>query len=194
MALLQSHSIDLKSTELAGVHTFERLQASFQEARERRADLISEAYYCFAERLVHLRIVGKDLAQFILPAFSHLKTDFVSAKAPQLTIDLWDECETEVRCPIERPYDTPSEYRILSASPDSRFLSEYNTRTLVVFDRKTQSIIGSFASLLLRWLKIKYPERQHSRCPPQHHLRLRSSQNIDLKCGRPFPAEFENTF
>jgi hypothetical protein len=94
---------------------------------------------------VRIRIVGHQLAQHILQSFSHLRTDTTSPNTSQLTIDLWDENATGIRCYTGSRVSGPGWTEVTSVSSDGRFVGQLLPNTLTCFDRNAQCIVGSIA-------------------------------------------------
>jgi len=124
---------------------FECMFASFQQALNAHSNLASEKHYLFAGRPTRVRVVGKRLAEYSFLPFSHLQMDYLHSDNFQLTIDLWDEAETGIPCPVGSQ-DVLITQRTITASPDSRFLIEQDLNSLVSFNRKSRHFVCSFAS------------------------------------------------
>jgi len=84
-------------SEFDGEEVFQAMRAGFGCAMDKFPQRLGETYYIFGGHLVCIRIVGRQLAQHILQPFSHLRTTTPGQKAPELTIDLWDENDTDIR-------------------------------------------------------------------------------------------------
>lgn len=135
----------MQAAELSHSSVFECMSASFRQALNAHSNLASEKHYLFAGRPTRICVVGKHLAEYSFLPFSHLQTDHPHSDNFQLTIDLWDETETGISCPI-RLHDELIAQRTVTASPDSRFLIEQDPNALVSFDRKSRHFICSFGS------------------------------------------------
>jgi hypothetical protein len=77
--------------------------------------------------------------------FSHLRTDTTDPDTPQLTIDLWDENATGIRCYTGSRASGPEWTEVTSMSSDGRFVGQLLPNTLSCFDRNVQHIVGSIA-------------------------------------------------
>ncbi len=129
---------------LSHLSIFECMSASFRQALNAHSNLASEKHYIFAGRPTRIRVVGKRLAEYSFLPFSHLQMDHAHSDSFQLTIDLWDEAETGIPCPVGS-HDVLIVQRTVTASPDSRFLIEQDPNALVSFDRKSRHFVCSFA-------------------------------------------------
>ncbi len=147
MPSLESHSIDQDYIASASLEAFGLMQITFQGAFENCGDAAVESHYIFAGLPVRIRVVGLRLAEYTLSPFSHLRTDHKNSDILNLTIDFWDESETGIPCPIGLPVSDLGLYRTVTASSDSRFLSDRDWRILMLLDRETRHAIGSFRSL-----------------------------------------------
>ena len=74
-----------------GETAFRNMQAEFEEATAKHADELHESFYTFGRGKFGIRILGRELAQHICHAVSHLRTDEQESTAPRLTIEIWDE-------------------------------------------------------------------------------------------------------
>lgn len=147
MSSLQSHSIAQDYIAPASPEAFGLMQTTFGGALEKCGNMVVESHYIFAELPVRIRVVGRRLAKYILSPFSHLRTEHKNSKVSKLTIDFWDESEAGIPCPIGLPIGALGLYRTVTASSNSRFLSDRDWRTLMLLDREVQQIIGSFKSV-----------------------------------------------
>lgn len=128
-----------------GSEVFGLLDQAFQYAMEKNPTEVLESYYTFGGRPVRFRIVGQELHQQILRPFSHLRYTGTVPDIPQLTIDLWDECKTKIRCqahPIS--FDTKWK-QITVQSSDMRYVAQQLPNTLTCLDRTESRIVGSIA-------------------------------------------------
>lgn len=125
------------------------MQAAFEQAWETRPSKRSEVFCGFAGRPARIRIVGSGLAERVMPAFEHLlvkerPTSF------QLKIDLWEEFETSIPCPVD---PAPVENRLLQSTPyveygliltgrDDRFVGCQRPQVMTWLDRASRHVIG----------------------------------------------------
>jgi hypothetical protein len=124
---------------------FRSLQAAFELAVERRPESVHESFYVFAGHSARLRIVGRNLAEHIVRPFSHLRVDEPSGEAPKLTIDLWDETETKIRCQTRSNENELRWSQLTVESVDRRFMAQRLPNTLTCLDRRDERIVGSMA-------------------------------------------------
>lgn len=133
-----------------GQAAFEKMQCAFGESMDLHRNLLHQSYHRFAARLTLIRIVGNELADNISRPFSHLSVQARNEETPDLTIDLWDEHETSISCPMSSvpveddilKSDGHAEFGFISVSLDRRYIRCQRPRMLTVFDRLTQRIIG----------------------------------------------------
>ncbi len=149
-----------------GSEVFRLLERAFQYAMEKNSAEVQESCFVFGGRPVRFRIVGRELHQRILRPFSHLRSTGKASDIPQLTIDLWDECKTKVRCQAHTISCDSKWNQITVQSSDRRYLAQQLPNTLTCLDRTESRIVGSiawspwvfiyefakpFARLLLEW-------------------------------------------
>jgi len=126
-----------------GATTFSTLQTAFSKALVSNRENSREFFFTFAGQRVHVHIVGRELAAHITSAFSHLQTDSIVPGTAQLTIELWDECATGVRCQVRFPNDQLRGTDVIATSVDQRFLVQQQPKTFACLDRITSHIIGA---------------------------------------------------
>jgi hypothetical protein len=90
------------------------------------------------------------LAERVGRPFSHLKDEALPL-APQLTVDLWDEAETGVPCPVSAGDDANGwafyyEDGLFTGSKDGRFMGYIQAESSAWLDRGGQRIVGCQAS------------------------------------------------
>jgi hypothetical protein len=90
-----------------------------------------------------MHVVGRELAAHITPAFSHLQTDRIASGTAQLTIELWDECATGVRCQVRFPNDGLRGTDVIATSLDQRFMVQQQPKTFACLDRITSHVVGA---------------------------------------------------
>ena len=149
-----------------GSEVFQLLGRAFQYAMEKNLTEVQESCFVFGGRFVRFRIVGRELAEKILRPFSHLRHAGAVPENPHLTIDLWDECKTKVRCQAHTTSCDSKWHQITVQSSDGRYLAQQLPNTLTCLDRNQSHIVGSiawspwvfiyefakpFARLLLEW-------------------------------------------
>jgi hypothetical protein len=120
------------------------MHLGFERALSRSPDRLHEFPYFFGGFPVRLRIVGDEIAKHIIQPFSHLQ-DIASngEMAPcQLTIDLWDENETDVQCAISPPNGSGGRPTFVLQSPDGRFIARQRASSFSCYDREARRIIS----------------------------------------------------
>jgi hypothetical protein len=90
-----------------------------------------------------VRVVGSELARHIVRPFSHLRTEDAICASPQLTLDLWDENATGVRCQVGPPDGRRHWWQQTAVSPGGRFVVQQLPNTLSCLDLKGEHIVGS---------------------------------------------------
>lgn len=124
-----------------------KMDSGFADALGGHPALVQEAVYAFAGRSVRLRVVGSGFGQRTHRAFSHLLAQGNGNGQPILRIDLWDETETAIPCPIDAgSIDFDRQWvaagGTLAASPDGRYVSFRFQDSIAVLDRHRQRILG----------------------------------------------------
>lgn len=132
-----------------GAIAFDRMRIAFEKAWATDPCRRWESFCAFAGRSARLRVVGRGLSQKIAAAFQHL-LEKDNASGADLKIDLWDEAETSVACPLisqpvePRLLDSTSyvEFGLISGSLEDRFIGAQRPHTVTWFDRAGQHIVG----------------------------------------------------
>jgi hypothetical protein len=129
---------------------FAALDAAFQEAAAVRHDLLTESHHVFGGLGVRIRLVGRRLARSFSAPFDHLAVREGERVVPRLAIDLWDEEETGIPCPLtahdgqdKQGWDVGG--GTFTLSPDRRFAGFRFRESLTGFDRKVERIVGAQA-------------------------------------------------
>jgi hypothetical protein len=100
-----------------------------------------------------MRVAGQGLSTQIAQAFQHLLVQG-SRLSTELKIDLWDEGDTSVSCPIKsKPVDerllqstSYVEFGLILGSLEDRFIGCQRPQVLTWFDRSDQHVIGCISS------------------------------------------------
>ena len=137
--------MQISVSEACASHQFSVLQAGFEEAWKRQSPSYSETIFSFGGRTVRIRIVGRNLAKEILRPFNHLRSIHSNPDPIHLTIDLWDENETEVRCQVGAALGHDGWNQITAISTENQFIGQQTPNTLSCLDRKAQHLIGSIS-------------------------------------------------
>ena len=106
---------------------------------------VHESSYLFSNHAARIRVVGDRLAKHVVEPFAHLQIDTMDSTTSQLTIDLWDENATNIRCFSGSRGNCRRWEDVTSISADGRFIGQMQPNTLTCFDRNSQHIIGSVA-------------------------------------------------
>ncbi len=128
-----------------GAEVFQLLDQAFQSSQAKNQTETQESYFVFGGRFVRFRIVGRELNQQILRPFSHLRHTGTTPDKTHLTIDLWDECKTKIRCQAH-PISGDSKWKQITVqSSDMRYVAQQLPNTLTCLDRTQSRIVGSIA-------------------------------------------------
>ena len=119
------------------------MQLAFEQAIRRRSDRVHESLYLFGGYPVRVRVVGNQMAGQITRPFSHLKADRSDLGDPQLTIDLWDESETDIRCQVASLNGDSKFKKITAISSEGRLIAQQLKNVLTYYDRGANRIISS---------------------------------------------------
>jgi len=138
------------------------MELKFERAKVRHRDRLHESFYLFGGQYVRMRIVGHGMARHVIQPFSHLRADVVEAGNPQLTVDLWDETETEVHCQVSSRNGDAARRKVTAVFSDGRFVGQQLRNVLTVYNDSTQRIISSVAwgdelSSYERWKPLARP-------------------------------------
>ena len=121
---------------------FNLMRNAFAQAKRMQPDLFHDSSYVLAGRPVQMRIVGRRLAEFMHLPFAHLRVDDPHLTAPRLTIELWDQAETNVSCQLGLIRDDLDSHPNLKHSADGRYASYQLQHSLVCLDRVSGSMVG----------------------------------------------------
>jgi hypothetical protein len=120
------------------------MRAAFTEAAIARPCELVESFYLFAGRTVHVRVLGRELAETIDRPFSHLRID-QPVSQPQLTIELWDAHSGRSGSGEEPLNGDGGWYENTVMSNQERFIGQQLPHTFSCLDRKSARIVGSIA-------------------------------------------------
>ena len=123
---------------------FDDAVAAFEVAR--KGAVVSERHYRVAGHPMQVRIVGPALAEELEKSTAHLRVER-NRDAPLLSVDVWHEAETGIRCPSAGLGSTPAQYGILTASDDRRFVAEQRPHSMSWLDRRTGRVIVWIAAV-----------------------------------------------
>ncbi len=173
----------VNGTDFNGAEVFHAMQGAFEQAMMQFPETVYESNFLFSGQPVRIRVVGGDFAQHIVQPFAHLQNDKTGRRTPQLTIDLWDENATNIRCFAGSRGTCHGWEDVTSMSPDGRYIGQMQPNTLTCFDRNTQHIVGSIAwsdqipiyerakplsRLLLEWNNDRHIQVIHAGLVSQH--------------------------
>jgi hypothetical protein len=121
-------------------HRHDRMRDAYAQAVRLCPDRAHEMWYSFGGCAVRVRIVGNRLAERVALPFAHLRCEKSDSAEPRLTIDLWDELETNVPACIDlQPVAGSSSF---SVSRDGRFATSVLQHSITDFDRREEHILG----------------------------------------------------
>jgi hypothetical protein len=132
-----------------GTIAFDLMCSAFDRAWKSHAGRRWNSWCRFAGRPARIRVVGQGLAEQIGQAFQHLLIEENSSSA-ELKIDLWDEGETSVSCPVNpepvepRVLKTTSyvEFGLILGSLHDPYIGCQRPDVVTWFNRQDQHIVG----------------------------------------------------
>jgi hypothetical protein len=133
---------------LDGAFAFKSMLDGFAAAWELNPSKRRQSTCTFAGRRAHIRVVGVQAARKLTKALSHLMLPCDSDGA-QLKIDIWDESETSISCPVEpEPVEKHVagstwyvEFGLILGSPEDLFVGCQRPQVLAWFSRGTQHLV-----------------------------------------------------
>ena len=121
---------------------FRIMSEAFAEAKRLHPYAFRDSSYVFAGQPVRMRIVGRKLAEFMDLPFAHLRAGDKCLPVPRLSIDIWDQAETNVPCQIGLTRDDLDLHPNLKRSADGRYASYQLQHSLVCVDCVSGLMIG----------------------------------------------------
>jgi len=121
---------------------FQIMWEAFAEAKRLHRCAFRDSSYVLAGQPVRMRIVGRKLAEFMDLPFAHLRCEDKYLSVPGLTIEIWDQAETNVFCQIGLTQDDLDLHPNLRRSPDGRYASYQLQHSLVCLDRVSGLMTG----------------------------------------------------
>lgn len=118
------------------------MRRRFAQAKRLHPQAFHDSCYVLAGHCVHMRIVGGRLAEYMDLPFAHLRSESVHLPVPSLTIELWDQAETSISCPIGLARDDLDLHPHLKRSVNERYASYQLQHSLVCLDRVSGLIAG----------------------------------------------------
>jgi len=131
---------DSPTTELE----FSRVVEAFEHGRRRHPALLSERRFRIAGQDVHLRVVGKRLAEEVTAPFVHHAARSEAGSAV-LRIDAWHGAECGVAPVREDPASSLGPYGTVTASPDGSIVAEHRPHSAAWLDRREGHIVAWMA-------------------------------------------------
>lgn len=120
---------------------FDGLCRGFDKTVAQRSPSVHEFLLAVAGGVAHLRVVGNDLADHLIRPWKHLIIPRSAHTTPALSIDVWDENATQVRCQVRD--SAVSSHTRMAFSPDGRFSAQQLPHTLSCLDHRTGRLIAS---------------------------------------------------
>jgi hypothetical protein len=133
------------SDHFDGEVAFRNMQAEFEQAVAKYPDELHESFYVFGGQNVHIRIVGRELAEHICRPFSHLRAEKQSSETLRLIINLWDENKTHIARQFPSTLDDLKWTEATVKSADDRFIGQQLPHTVSCLDRDVGHIMASIA-------------------------------------------------
>ena len=138
-----------RQATLDGEIAFKEMLAAFTRAWMGHRAHRWESSFSFADRPVHMRIVGSKLAEQMMGVFSHLLVER-NGTGSHLKIDLWDESITSISCPLKaEPVEDHVmdstwyvEFGLILGSSEDRFVGCQRPQVVTFFDRANQHLVG----------------------------------------------------
>lgn len=130
-------------TEAAAVRSYTVMQLAFERAIRRYSDRLYESDYIFSGYSVRIRVVGREMARVITSPFSHLRVETANRNPPELTVDLWDENNTGVRCQTLSANGEGRFIKTTAVSAEGRLFGQQLRNVLSCYNHKTRHIISS---------------------------------------------------
>jgi hypothetical protein len=121
---------------------FKIMREAFAEAKRLHPRAFRESTYVLAGRPVRIRIVGRSLAEFMHLPFAHLSAEDLHRTEPRLTIEIWDQAETNVFRQLGLTRDDLDLHPNLRHSSDRRYASYQLQHSLACLDRSSGFMAG----------------------------------------------------
>ena len=126
-----------------GKRTFDTMRHKFDRVAVSYPAEFSESLFRFGGREVHLRVVGRQLAQHIILPISHLRAEIGSTVPPGLTIDIWDGNLTIDDDGVNLSHEKLVFYETTLKTPDGRFIGQRLPFTMSCLDRLYSHIVAT---------------------------------------------------
>jgi hypothetical protein len=126
---------------------FRLMEESFARAMAANPDSLMQSSYRFGDRLAIACVVGSMLGRHFRRPFDHLQVEG-GIESAELSIDLWDEAESGVPCPVDLGDDSDARLwtnvddGVMRSSPDGRFVEFCRSGSVTWIDRGLQRMVG----------------------------------------------------
>jgi hypothetical protein len=118
------------------------MREAFVEAKRLHPCGFRDSSYVLAGQPVRMRIVGRKLAEFMDLPFAHLRSEDKYLPVPGLTIEIWDQTETNVSCQVGLTRHDLDLQPNLKHSTDGCYASYQLQHSLVCLDRHSRLMVG----------------------------------------------------
>ena len=132
-----------------GAIAFDLMRTAFERTWKSHPNRRWDSLCRFAGRPARIRVAGQGLSEQIARAFEHLLVK-ENSSSPELKIDLWDEGDTSVFCPVNtEPLDpcllkstSYVEFGLILGSLNDPYIGCHRPQVVTWFDRREQHIVG----------------------------------------------------
>jgi len=121
---------------------FKIMRDAFARAKRMHPHAFRHSSYVLGGQPVEMRIVGRKLAELMDLPFAHLRSEDTHLSVPGLTIEIWDQAETNVSCQIGLARHNLDLHPNLERSADGRYASYQLQHSLVCLDRHSAFMVG----------------------------------------------------
>jgi hypothetical protein len=121
---------------------FKIMRETFAQAKRLHPHAFRESTYVLAGQPVRMRIVGLKFAASMHLPFAHLCAEGAHLPVSGLTVELWDQSETNVSCQIGLTRDDLDLHPNLKHSADGGYASYQLQHSLVCLDRGSGFMVG----------------------------------------------------
>ena len=140
---------ETRAPKFGGACEFKAMLHIFEEAWNVHPSKRWQSTFIFAGKRVQVRVVGAQAAKKLTRALSHLMIPYNSDSA-QLKIDIWDQSETSISCPVEpEPVERHIagstwyvEFGLILGSSEDAFVGCQRPQIFTWFNRGTQHLVG----------------------------------------------------
>ncbi len=140
---------ETRAPKFGGACEFKAMLDAFDEAWKVHPSKRWQSTFIFSGKRVHFRVVGAQAATKLTRALSHLMIPR-GAESAQLKIDIWDQSETSISCPVEpEPVEKHIsgstwyvEFGLILGSSEDAFVGCQRPKLLTWFNRDTRHLVG----------------------------------------------------